>query len=208
MNLIEQLNWRYATKVFDPTKKVSDDDLNTLKEVLRLSPSSYGLQFWRFALVNNPTTRAELREHSWNQGQVVDASHLFVLCRLQDFVEADIDQYIDSIALARGVDKSSLEAYGGMMKNLLEMPLEKKHAWMEKQVYIALGFLMEACAVMGIDACPMEGFEAEAYNKILKLPEKNLHATVVCPVGYRSEEDKYATLAKVRYPLNDLIVEI
>jgi nitroreductase/dihydropteridine reductase len=208
-NIIEALNWRYATKEFDPSKKISDADLNTLVESLRLSPSSFGLQPWKFVLVEDKEKREALLPKSWNQKQVVDASHLFVLCRYEKFTDEDVDRFIKDTATKRSQDIAEVEGYAKMIKGFVGGQDEATHIqWMNLQVYIALGFLMETAALMNIDACPMEGFSKPDYDEILDLPSKGLRSTVVCPVGYRADSDKYATLAKIRYDQNDVILKI
>lgn len=208
-DVIKALNWRYATKQFDPEKKISDGDLNTLMESLRLSPSSFGLQPWKFVLVEDKDIREQLLAKSWNQRQVVDASHLFVLCRQEKFGHEDVDRFIKDTAEKRNQEISDLEGYSNVIKGFLKGQDEKAHInWMNLQVYIALGFLMETAALMGIDACPMEGFSKNDYDEILKLPSMNLRSTVVCPVGYRSDEDKYSSMPKIRYSQDDMFIKI
>jgi nitroreductase len=203
--IIESLNWRYATKKFDATKKISQEDLNTLMESLRLTPSSYGLQPWKFLIIENKELRSKLCEHSWGQAQVTDASHLFVLCTYTDITEDFIDQHIATTAATRNTDPANLQGYGNFVKaKMKELTSDEKKNWNSKQAYIALGQLMAVCAELRIDATPMEGFEPENYNKILGLNERGLHATLVCPVGYRSEDDTAQHTTKVRKPLNEL----
>lgn len=199
-NILKDLNWRYATKDFDPAKKISDTDFETLQEALRLSPSSFGLQPWFFLNVSNQETRQKLLPHSWNQTQVVTASHLIVLCRPLEMTEKHVDSFLQTTAQTRDIPRSSLEGYEAMLKNFLkDRTAEQLQIWMEKQIYIALGTLLTTCANLNIDACPMEGFDPTAYNDILNLTSQNKHTVVVCPVGYRSEQDKYAALKKVRF---------
>jgi nitroreductase len=203
--IIDRLNWRYATKKFDPTKKISQEDFETLKESLRLTPSSYGLQPWKFLIIENNDLRAKLREHSWGQAQVTDASHLFVLCTYSDVTDDFIDQHIATTATTRCIDPANLQGYGNFVKaKMKELSPDQKKTWNSKQAYIALGQLMAVCAELGIDATPMEGFEPENYNEILGLNERGLTATLVCPIGYRSEEDAAQHTTKVRKPLNEL----
>jgi nitroreductase/dihydropteridine reductase len=204
-NILENLNWRYATKKFDLTKKINPEDLETLKEALRLTPSSYGLQPWKFLIIENQELRSKLREYSWGQAQVTDASHLFVLCTHTDITEDFIDQHISTTAAIRNIDPANLQGYGNFVKAQMKaLTPEQKKTWNSKQAYIALGQLMAVCAELRIDATPMEGFEPENYNKILGLNERGLHATLVCPVGYRSEDDTAQHTTKVRKPLNEL----
>lgn len=207
--IIDALTWRYATKKFDASKTVSDDDFQELLESLRLSPSSYGIQPWTFLVIADPDVRKKLREHSWDQSQVTDASHLIVLCARTGLSERDIDAYVEEIMKARGVTREQIEAYRQMMLGPVKrMSTGELTEWNQKQVYIALGVLMTAAAVKGIDTCPMEGFDASKYDEILGLTTQGLTATVVCPVGYRSADDDHATMAKVRFPKDKVVKKI
>lgn len=209
MDLIQQLNWRYATKGFDPAKKLTDEQVAGLKEVLRLSPSSFGLQPYKFVMVKAPELRAKLREHSWGQPQVTDASDLIVLCRRDRIDEVYVEQFIKMTADTRGVEASSFDAYKQMILGFVSGLTPETYApWADKQVYLALGNLLTSCAVMGIDASPMEGFDPTKYDEILELPAKGLRAVVICAVGTRSAEDKYAEAKKVRYPQEELFVTL
>ncbi|MGK0290802.1 MAG: nitroreductase/dihydropteridine reductase [bacterium] len=207
--LISQLNWRYAVKKFDSTKKLTEDQLDIVLESLRLSASSYGLQAWKFIVVNNPKLREELVQYSWGQEQVKDASHLIVMARPETITEEDVTKFVHSIAETRGVPKASLEGYEGMMNSKINsLSEEDKVSWLSKQIYIALGTLLTTAAFEGIDTCPMEGFEPENYDKVLGLKEYGLKTVVVCPVGFRSSEDVYADLKKVRYEKEDVVIEL
>lgn len=206
MSLHEELLRRYATKAFDSSKKISDADLADLLDALTYSPSSYGLQPWHFVVVTDPAVRTELRPHSWDQSQITDASHLIVLCAKTDMDAAYIEKYVESIMRARSLDASAVEGYKAMMlTNVLSGKTdEERKQWMEKQVYIALGFLMSACMTKGIDSCPMEGFDRAAYDRILGLRSRGFEPVVLCPIGYRSAEDGYAALPKVRFDADEL----
>lgn len=207
--LIEDLSWRYATKEFDSSKKISDEDFQVLLDSLILTPSSFGLQPWKFVVVENTEIRKELVSHSWNQAQVADASHLIVLCRPNTFGDQEVDAYVADTAKKRGQSVEELKGFGDMMKGFLSrMDDEGKTQWMEKQIYIALGQLMTTAAHMRIDACPMEGFINAKYNEALGLSEKGLSSVLVCPVGYRKDSDKYASLAKIRFEKEDLVLKI
>ncbi len=208
-NYIENLNWRYATKKFDTTKKLSSDDLEKLKEVLQLSASSYGLQPYKFFIIEDTEIRKKLREAAWGQPQVTDASQLIVFANMTDFDESLVDDYIQNVVETRNMDKADLKDYAEMMKSTL-MPLskEKKGFWAAKQAYIALGNLLSAAADFKIDACPMEGFEAEKFNEILGLNSQNLNAAVIATVGYRSKEDDTQHYKKVRKSKNNLFTTI
>ncbi len=207
--VLEQLNWRYATKAFDASRKLSSEQLATLKESMRMTPSSFGLQPWHFIFVCKSDVREKVKAASWGQSQVVDCSHHVVLCRKQDLTEADVDAHVNDIAKTRNVPIEGLKAYAQVMKGFLSAKTKEQVAqWMEKQVYIALGQLLTVCAELKIDACPMEGMDAAQYDEILQLPAKGLRAVVTCPIGFRSANDKYAELAKVRFPQGSIVSEI
>lgn len=207
--IIEDLNWRYATKAFDPEKKVSEKDLATLLESLRLTPSSFGLQPWAFVIVETQEILDQLVPVSWDQHQVAQASHTFVLCRKESMDEAYVDLYIADLCQKRGMKVEDMGGFSKVIKDFLSNHSEESlKNWMSDQVYIALGQLMTIAATMRIDACPMEGFDSDAYDKMLGLKEKGLRSVVVCPIGYRASDDKYATLKKIRWELDDVVVRI
>jgi len=209
MSIVEDLKWRYATKEFDNSKKLSSEQLENVFESLRLSTSSFGLQTWKFVVVETPSLREQLLEHSWKQKQVVDASHLIVLCIPTDFGKDHIAKYVESTAQIRGVGLDTLDGYQKMMEGFVSKKDEKSlEIWMTNQVYIALGHLLTACAAMRIDACPMEGFISKEYDRILALGEKKLKSVLVCPIGFRNEADKYASAKKVRFPKEELFIHI
>lgn len=208
-NFIENQNWRYATKKFDATKKIAPADLEILKEAIRLSTSSYGLQLYKVFIIENPAVRAQLQPASWGQSQIVDASHLFVFANYTDVQESHIDHYIENIAQTRGISIEAVKGYGDFMKNgLVGLPQEKKAIWTSKQTYLALGNLLNAAAELKIDVTPMEGFEPEKYNEILGLNALGLNASLVATVGYRHEEDATQHLAKVRKSTEELFETI
>lgn len=209
MSIIEDLKWRYATKEFDSTKKVSLEDLDKLLEALILTPSSYGLQAWKFVVVENQQIKENLLEHSWNQKQIVDSSHVIVLCQPTKFGDSDIDRFIESTAQIRGQSIESLSDYANIMKGTLsQMDESAINQWMRNQVYIALGNIMTVCANLKIDACPMEGFISQKYDEVLGLSEKGLTSVVVLPIGYRTENDNYASMKKVRYPKDQVVIKL
>ena len=155
--LLESLQWRYATKQFDPSKKISDNDLHQLTEALRLSPSSFGLQPWKFLIVTDPSIREQLVSHSRGQRQVADASHLIVLCARDTVDEAYIESYIADMVQTRGIQASMLDGYKNMMIGFSQNHTSDSiKIRTDKQVYIAQGVLLVATAMMQIDACPME----------------------------------------------------
>jgi nitroreductase len=205
--IIEALNWRYATKQFDPSRKIPAPVWEALEDALVLSPSSYGLQPWQFFVVTDPDTKAALRPHSWDQPQVTDCSHHVVFAIRSDVDEAFVDRYIARIAEVRGVTPESLGFYKDMMAvDILNGPRSKwVREWAARQVYIALGNFMTAAALIGVDTCPMEGMDPAKYDEILGLPAMGFNTIVACPAGYRAETDKYAALPKVRFPKSDLV---
>ncbi len=208
--LLEALNWRYATKVFDPTQKIPADIWQTLERALVLTPTSYGLQPYQFLVINDPAMRAELLPHSWGQKQVVDASHFVVFTAKMKITEADVDKLIRRTVEIRKLPSDALNAYRGiMLGDLVHGPRGKTaHEWATRQTYIALGNLMTCAAVLGVDACPMEGLVPAEYDRVLNLSGSGYATVVACALGYRSPGDKYAKLAKVRYNTKDLVSQI
>ncbi|MDG1357948.1 MAG: NAD(P)H-dependent oxidoreductase, partial [Akkermansiaceae bacterium] len=204
--LTSSLQWRYATKVFDNEKKISPNIWSSLEESMVLTPSSFGLQPWQFITITCQKTKQDLLEHSWHQRQVTDCSHLVILCARDGMNQEDIDKWLDQLASMRGVSRESLEGYAGMMNGFFgNMDREKTLAWAKNQVYIALGQLMMSAAVLNLDACPMEGIIPAEYDRILGLENSGFSTTVACAMGYRSSDDKYAELAKVRYSANEIL---
>ena len=200
-NLVKQLQWRYAVKKFDPAKKISDENWAALENALILTPSSYGLQPWKFLVITNPALREKLTPASWNQKQVVDCSHYVVFLVKKTMTEKDIALFINATASTRNTPREKLSGYEKMMVSDLVYGARSKmiREWASHQVYIALGNLMTSAAMLGIDTCPMEGFEPEKYDEILGLKDTDYASLVCCAVGYRSSEDAYAKAAKVRY---------
>ena len=206
-SLIQQLNWRYATKKFDPTRKIAPAEWSILEQALLLTASSYGLQPWKFIVVTNSELKTKLRAASWNQAQVEDCSHHVVFAAKQDITEADLDHFIARTAEVRGTTPASLSGYKGfMMGDLVNGP---RHAiiqeWAARQTYIALGNLLTSAAVLGIDACPFEGLEPAKYDEILGLKGTGYATVSACPLGYRTADDKYASAPKVRFEAKDVI---
>lgn len=206
---IENQNWRYATKKFDSSKRISQSDLETLKEAIRLSASSYGLQPYKVLIIENKEIREQLKPFSWNQSQITDASHLFVFANYVDVESIHIDDYIKNIATTRNLNVEDLKPFSDLMKtNLINLPKELKNTWTSKQTYLAMGNLLNAAAELKIDATPMEGFDPAKYNEILGLEKLGLNASLVVPVGYRHEEDYAQHLIKVRKSKEDLFQTI
>lgn len=210
MDIIESLKWRYAVKSFDPNKKLTSEQVNRIKDGLQLTPTSMGLQLMQFIIIENQEIKNQIVPFAYNQKQVADCSHLLVLCRKTHVQEDDITTFVGRTGEVRELDNQhpTLQNYEKMLRNSLNLSLEQQQAWMENQVYIALGNLLTLCAAEKIDACPMEGFNRTQLDEFLKLPEKNLSAVVMCPIGYRSDEDKYSRINKVRRIKEDLFTEI
>lgn len=209
MSLIEKLNWRYATKKFDPAKKLSAQQLNTLLDAVQMAPSSAGLQPYKVLVVENPETRVQLREAASGQPQLTDASHVIVFAAETNLDEAYVTNYIDRIAAIRGIDRSHLEAFEGNIKNSINrMTEDQKIVWNHKQSYIGLGVLLSAAADLGIDACPMEGFQAGKFDEILGLKESGLTTSVIAPIGFRADDDIFSKAVKVRKPKEELFIHI
>jgi len=204
---IKSLQWRYATKKFDPTKRVVEKDLNQLLESLRLSPSSLGLQPWKFIVVTDKKLRQKIRFAAWNQSQVTDASHLIVLCVRKTIDAKYVDSYVALMKKERRMSVIKAFGYATYFKTYVagKKPEEQK-VWASKQVYIALGFLLYTAALLHIDSCPMEGFDLKKCDKILGLEKTDYTSIVLCPVGYRAQDDKYAKEKKVRWKKKQVIV--
>ena len=211
MNIIDSLNWRYATTKFDTQSIISDSDIDKLKEIVKLAPSSWGMQFYKIIIIKDNELKQKLLPAAYNQNQVADCSHLFVFCSLKKVFEEDINQMIDEVHRLRVNDdnysKEGTDKYAsGAKKSILGMEPKKQSEWLKKQCYIALGQLMVGCADMRIDSCPMEGFKSDEVDEILDLQSQNLTSVVLLPSGYRSEDDKYQHKTKVRKP-NNLLFE-
>lgn len=207
--LLSVLRWRYATKQFDPSRKIPAAVWDSLEQSLVLTPSSFGLQPWKFLVVRDPAVRAKLQPESWNQPQVTEASHFVVLTARTDLGSHDIDTWIARMAEVQGKEPGDLAPLKGMIAGFAEtMSSEARHAWNTRQVYIALGQLMTAAAVLGIDTCPMEGISAAAYDRILGLENSGYATAVACALGYRSEDDKYAAAPKARFARESVIQHI
>ncbi len=206
MNIVEKLEWRYAVKKFDPSKKLSKEQLNGLIAATRLSASSYGLQPYKILVVENPAVREKLKAASYNQPQISDASQLIVFARVADLAESHVDDYTKNIAETRNIDHAMLNDFANIMKGTVRnLDATAAANWTSKQAYIALGTLLIAAAAEGIDATPMEGFNAAQYDEILGLKEKGLSAVVIAAVGFRAEDDAMQHYKKVRKPLEEFV---
>lgn len=205
--VLQQLRWRYATKKFDPTQTISEELWQTLEQSLVLTPSSFGLQPWKFFVVRDPEIRKQLVEHSWGQTQVIDASHLVVFAIKKGVDAAYVDHYLARMSEVQGTPTDALKGFGDVVKGFLDrMPDQAAiDTWATRQVYIALGQFMTSAALLNVDTCPMEGINPAKYDEVLGLGELGYGTVVVCPAGYRAEDDKYATRPKVRFPLEEMV---
>ena len=204
--VMDALNWRYAVKKFNSERKISAEDWHVLKESLRMTPSSYGLQPWKFILIESPELRAQLRAQSWNQSQVTDCSH-FVVMAYKDKLDADyVRTNMNKIAQVRTVPVESLLGFEkAITSDLINGPRAQTiEAWAQRQVYIAMGFLLETAALLKIDSTPMEGLDAGAYDEISKLKNSGWKTVAAVALGYRHEEDPFIKLTKVRFDENEI----
>ena len=209
MSIIEKLNWRYATKKFDTTKQLSDSQLEILKEAFNLTALSYGLQTLKMVVVGDKSIRENLVALAFGQRQVVDASHLLVLCIQNEIDTDDVEEHFDAVKAIRNTPDEILDPFKEQLKSTIEnMPDSKKSDWATKQAYIALGNLMTVCAIEEIDSCPMEGFLPEELDKVLNLDKYELKSVLLLPVGFRAEDDMFASLKKVRKPISDTVLEL
>jgi nitroreductase len=206
--LVQRLEWRYAVKKFDPARRIPGDAWAALERALVLTPSSFGLQPWRFVVVRDPAVRERLLPCSWNQRQVVDASHLVVFAIRRGVDAGQVRRFLDRSAALRGTPPGAFEAHGDMIRRFLARPGFAVDTWSTHQVYIALGNFMTAAAAMGIDTCPMEGLDPAKYDAILDLPAQGFATVVAAAAGYRSADDANATLAKVRFPDGEVVTRV
>lgn len=206
---LENQNWRYATKKFDASKKITTADLAFLKEAIRLSSSSYGLQPYKVFIVENPELRAQLVAASYGQAQVADASHLLVFANELNFGAAGIDQFATTICKTRELPLEAIQGYVDYMKgNITGLPEEVRNIWTAKQTYLALGNLLNAAAELKIDVTPMEGFVPAQVNEILGLDKLGLNASLLAPIGYRHAEDATQEYKKVRKSNEELFITL
>ena len=207
-DIVEALSWRYAVSQFDPTKKISDDQMRSLLEAARLTPSSFGLQPWKFIVVSNPELKQKMRTAGFDQASFTDASHVVVLA-VNNKVDAEyIDHYVGAVSRTRNIAKENLGGFSDMMNGAVARRTpEQVVEWSSRQVYIALGVLIAAASVMSIDSHPMEGFDGDQFDEILGLKETTFHSIVVVALGFRAADDALAQAPKVRFSKEDLIME-
>ncbi len=205
--LLKLQEWRCSIKKFDTEKKIPADQWAALEKTLILSPSSFGLQPWKFAVISNPELRKTLLPLSWGQAQITDASHMVVFLYRNKMDDAYVQRFADSIVQTREQSPESVEGYKNMMLSFIRN-LNNQGTygeWARKQSYIALGNFMTSAAALGIDTCPMEGIDPAKYDEVLGLQGSDYSTLVVCVAGYRHAEDKYCALKKVRFPASELI---
>ncbi|WP_271405880.1 NAD(P)H-dependent oxidoreductase [Tenacibaculum soleae] len=209
MNSIESLQWRYAVKKFDKNKSLSASQINTLKEAFNLTATSYGLQPVKMVIVKNKEIQQQLVAHSWNQPQVLQASHVLVLCIPKEYEVKDVENYFTLVKNIRNTPDEILAPFKKMLtSSIANKTQEELTVWNKNQAYIALGNLITVAANEQIDSCPMEGFISEKYDEILELDKHNLTSVLVLPVGFRAEDDYMKDLKKVRKNTADVIIEI
>ncbi|MDA0766693.1 MAG: NAD(P)H-dependent oxidoreductase [Verrucomicrobia bacterium] len=205
-DLLAQLQWRYATKEFDPAASIPADTWDALEQSLVLTPSSFGLQPWKFLVLTDPAKKEALLAHSWNQRQVVDCSHFVVFAAPSAIGNDTVQSWIDCLASSRDVPAESLHGYQRVMEGFLnQLDEQQRLAWAHRQIYIALGQLMTSAALLGVDACPMEGIVPAEYDRVLALSSRNLTTSVACALGYRADHDKHALLPKARFHRSEVI---
>jgi nitroreductase len=204
--LLDSLHWRYATKAFDPQRTIPAGVWDQLEQALVLTPTSFGLQPYRFVVVTDPDLKLRLRAASWGQAQVGDCSHLVVFMAQDALTEANVDEHLANIAQVRAVTVDSLAFYRSkIVGHLLEGPRPAVAAqWETYQTYIALGNLLTSAALLGVDSCALGGIEPGRYDEILGI--SGFHTVCACALGFRSGNDKYASAAKVRFPRERLVI--
>lgn len=209
MEILEKLQWRYATKKFNPDKKLTDQQLNVLIQAFNLTATSYGLQTMKLVVVAQQELKEGMLPFTYNQKQVVQASHVLVLCIQNDISETDVDDYFDAVGTTRETPESILTPYRNQLKSTIgNMGQTTKKEWAIRQAYIALGNLMTVCAIENIDSCPMEGFMPEKIDEVLKLNSHNLTSVLLLPVGFRADDDMFSSFKKVRKPIDEVVISL
>lgn len=208
--ILNQLNWRYATKAFDPTKRISDDNWRALSEALRLSPSSYGLQPWRFIVVESAELRQKLASAApLNRDKFEAASHIVIIAGLEVVTETYVDRHSDRIAAVRNTPRESQQGYRDMVRRRLAGVPEADHIeWTSRQIYIAMGTFLTVAALLNIDSCAMEGIDPAAFDNILGLRGTGYKTVVALAAGYRTAEDMNQHATKVRFDREDVLVTL
>ncbi|WP_196890564.1 NAD(P)H-dependent oxidoreductase [Aureivirga marina] len=209
MHIIESLQWRYATKKFDATKKLTSEQIEVLKNAFSLTATSFGLQPIKLVVIENKEIQESLVEHSFNQRQVADASHLLVICFQDEFTTEDIETYFSLVKEVRQTPDEVLNPFKDYLVDAFSKKTrDEMHTSFKNQAYIALGNLLNVCAIEKIDSCPMEGFVPEKYDELLNLKAQNLKSALILPIGFRAEDDFMKDLKKVRKPLDKTVIDI
>jgi len=207
--IIEKLKWRYATKKFDASKKLSEEKLNILKEAFNLTATSYGLQPLKMLVISDPETKEQLMPYSMDQPQVRDASHVLVLCMEAEISSQYIVKHFDRVEAFQKTSREILDPFQEfLVTSFAQKPPEEKTFWMTNQAYLAMGNLLTVCALADIDSCPMEGFDPEKYDELLQLHKRGLRSVLVLPVGYRAQDDEFSEMKKVRRGVEEVVIEI
>lgn len=202
--ILNALKTRYATKVYDTTKKLTDEQLHTILEAGRLSPSAYGVESWQFIVVNNEELRKKLRAASYDQSKVTDASHIVVIASRTDTTPV-VDELIARTAKTQGKSVEDLKEFSDMVHGAVNrLGEENTKTWYKNQSYIPLGVMIETAALLGVDSGPMEGFDAAQVDEVLGLKEKNLSVATMLALGFRGEDD-YAKLPKTRKDFDTVV---
>ncbi|MGR7813859.1 NAD(P)H-dependent oxidoreductase [Lacinutrix undariae] len=208
MDIINKLEWRYATKKFDDTKQLTSEKVELIKNAFNLTATSFGLQTLKLLVISNKELQAKLLPYAYNQQQIVQASHVLVLCIQDQIPVNDVDTHFNNVIETRNTDPKILAPFKTQLKDTIQkMSVSEQQQWSTKQAYIALGNLMTVCAVENIDACPMEGFIPNQFDDVLNLKAQKLKSVLLLPIGYRSEDDMFSTLKKVRKSVNDTVIE-
>lgn len=207
MSLIEDLNWRYATKKYDPTQKVSEENLNKILEAARLAPTSSGLQQFRVIVVSNPELKKKLSENALNPEVMVDCSHVLVFAAWDDYTNERIDEIYDRTTEERGLPQGRFKSYTDKIKEIYSnQTAEENFIHASKQSYIGLGMALAQAAELRIDSTPAEGFDNALTDEVLGLKQKGLKSVTLLYLGYRAEDDYLAPMKKVRNPMEDFVI--
>ena len=208
MNIIDSLQWRYAAKKFNASKQLSASQINTLKEAFNLTATSYGLQPIKLVVIQNKEIQEKLVEHSWNQKQIEQASHVLVICIPEKYTSEEVESYFNLVKKFRNTPDEILNPFKEFLTaEISQKSQEELFVWNKNQAYLALGNLLTVCAIEKIDSCPMEGFIPQKYDEILNLKDHNLKSILVLPVGFRAEDDYMKDLTKVRKNIEETIID-
>ena len=210
MNLIENLEWRHATKAYDPTKKVSEKDLNKILEAVRLAPTSSGLQQFRVVVVEDQETKSKLVKGALNPECVTDCSHILVFAAWDNYTDEKIDKVYDLTTDERDLPRGRFDSYTSQLKESLSQLTNEQHfEHAAKQSYIGLGLALAQAAELRIDSTPAEGFNSKVFDEVLDLPAKGLKSTVIMYLGYSdTSKDWLSTMKKVRVPMDEFVIRV